>query len=150
MFGKWAFSCFLLSAVAGCSAATEYNTGTVVLDISDARITNSDTQTTSEFVSAYEAIKGENYTRAEALLEAALQQKPKDPYALLAMGSVFERTGRFWTAADLYRSAEKYGREATGPQWTGNTEVKESPLITVSDVARENLAKLQEQAAIKP
>lgn len=148
MFGKRVYSCFLLTAMTACSGVTEYNTGAVVLDISHPEALNSNLETTPEFISAYDSIKGQNYLEAEALLEVALERKPKDPYALLAMGSIHEKTGRYSTAADLYKQAEHYGYAAAGPQWAGVTEIKENPSLTVSEVARENLEKLRQQAII--
>ncbi len=149
MIEKSAFSGLLLLALAGCSTATQYETGAVVLDISEPEAFNSRLETTPEFISAYDAMKTENYTRAEALLNAALSRKPKDPYALLAMGTVHERTGRFSTAADHYKSAERYGFAAAGSQLVNGTESPEDPTLTVSDVARDNLAKLKQLGMIK-
>lgn len=129
--------------LAGCSAATEYDSGAVVLDVSESEAFNSRLETTPEFISAYEAMKDQEYTRAEALLDQALARKPKDPYALLAMGSLQERTGRYYAAADYYKSAERYGYAAAGAQLTNDVEAREDPSLTVSDIARDNLAKLQ-------
>jgi len=148
MTGIRPFCYALLVVMAGCSTATKYDTGAVVLDISEPGAFNSNLETTPEFLSAYEAMKTENYTKAEALLQTALTRRPKDPYALLAMGSVHERTGRFATAADFYRSAELYGFAAAGPQLVDGEEAKEDPSLTVRDVARENLAKLEQQGAV--
>ena len=145
----FAYSSVLLAMVVGCSpAATQYNTGVVVLDISEPEAFNSRLETTPEFISAYDAMKADDFTRAEALLNEALARKPRDPYALLAMGTVHERTGRFATAADLYQSAELYGYAAAGAQLTNGTEHPEDPSLTVSEVARQNLAKLKKQGAV--
>ncbi len=148
MSARRSFYGVLLVVMTGCSTATQYNTGAVVLDISEPDAFNSRLETTPEFISAYEAMKAENFTKAEALLQTALSRKPKDPYALLAMGSVHERTGRFATAADFYRSAELYGFAAAGPQLVDGNEAEEDLSLTVSDVARANLAKLQQQGSV--
>jgi len=149
VFGKQAFCCFLVVAMSGCSAATQYETGAIVLDIREPGALTASQDTTPEFVSAYDAIEAENYTQAEALLEKALAQTPKDPYALLAMGSVHERTGRFSTATSFYQSADHYGTAATGPKLVNGDQAGEGTQRTVSDVARENLAQLYQQGATK-
>lgn len=136
--------------LAGCGgetreAATQYDTGAVVLDIADAEAFNTKLETTEAFQSAYEAMKAENYPHAEALLEQALQQKPRDPYALLAMGSVMERTGRFYRAAEYYKSAARYGKRAkAGPRLSNGKEETLAENTTVADVALFNLAALAE------
>ena len=142
MLIKFSFTSCLVCALAGCAAATQYDTGAVVLEISEPEAFNSRLETTPEFISAYDAMKVRDYTRAEALLDQALARKPKDPYALLAMGSVHERTGRLYSAADYYKSAERYGFAAAGPKLSDSEESAENPSLTVSDVARENLARL--------
>lgn len=129
--------------MAGCDAATQYDTGAVVLDVSEPEAFNTRLETTPEFLSAYDAMKLEDYTRAEALLDQALARKPKDPYALLAMGSVHERTGRFYSAADYYRSAIRYGNAAAGPRLRDGEETPLDQPLTVRDVARENLDRLR-------
>ena len=142
MLKKLWFLSFLSFLIAGCSAATRYDSGAVVLDVSEPEAFNTRLETTPEFISAYDAMKVGEYTRAEALLDKALARKPKDPYALLAMGSVHERTGRIFSAADYYRSAERYGYAAAGPKLNDSGESPEHATLTVSDVARENLARL--------
>jgi len=142
MSGKQAFCCFMLIAIAGCSAATRYDSGAIVLEMSEPGAFTFSQDTTPEFSGAFEAIEAENYTRAEALLEAALAENPRDPYALLAMGSVHERTGRFSTATGFYRSADRYGSTASGPQLINFDKTAKDPSLTVSEVARENLAML--------
>ena len=149
MFGKWALSCFLLTVIAGCSTATKNDTGAVVLDISDPEAINSSPETTPEFISAYDALKAKEFTRAEALLDTSLSQKPKDPYALLVLGTIHERTGRFATAADLYQSAEHYGAGVIGPRLLNGIGEEENAALTVGDIARENLAILESQAILR-
>jgi Tfp pilus assembly protein PilF len=142
---KHLISLFLLAgtALSACATATQYDTGAVVLDVSEPAAFTSGQETTPEFRSAYDAMKTEDYTRAEALLDRALAQKPKDPYALLAMGSVHERTGRFYSAADYYRSAVRYGDAAAGPSLTSGKETASQASLTVGDVARGNLERLK-------
>ena len=142
---KHLISLFLLAgmSLSACAAATQYDTGAVVLDVSEPEAFTSGRETTPEFRRAYDAMKTEDYTRAEALLDRALAQKPKDPYALLAMGSVHERTGRFYSAADYYRSAVRYGDTTAGASLTSGNETASLPSLTVSDVARQNLDRLR-------
>ncbi|GEM_PF-2095164 len=150
MFKLRNFSWLLLATMTGCSTVTEYNSGAIVLDISESEAFNSRLETTPEFISAYEAMKADDFTRAEALLDTALNRKPKDPYALLAMGTVHERTGRFSSAADLYKSADHYGFAAAGPQLTNGNERAEDPRLTVRDIARHNLSQLQQKSMLRP
>lgn len=133
-----------LVLLAGCEAATTYDSGAVVLDISEPEAFNSRLETTTTFIDATKAIEAGDYTRAEAMLDKALAQKPRDPYALLAMGSLHERTGRFNSAEDYYRSAERYGFAAAGPRIVDGETVPSEAGLTVSDAARENLARLAE------
>ena len=132
----------VLPLLAACDAATRYDTGAVVLDVSEPQAFSSDAKTTPEFVSAYEAIRSEDFARAEALLDQALTNKPRDPYALLAMGAVHERTGRFYSASDYYRSAARYGESSAAAAPAGEQETEATQAITVASVARENLARM--------
>jgi len=131
-----------LILLAGCDAATQYNSGAVVLEVTEPEAFTKVSSTTDSFRNAYDAIKDEDYTRAEALLVRALTEKPKDPYALLAMGSVHERTGRYYSAADYYQSAMRYGDATAGSRLRDGQESAPSEALTVSDVARENLVRL--------
>lgn len=128
--------------LAGCDAATQYDTGAVVLEVTEPKAFTKDSTTTESFRDAYDAIKVEEYARAEALLHRALTEKPRDPYALLAMGSVHERTGRYYSAADFYQSAVRYGDTTAGSRLRNGEESTATAALTVSDVARENLARL--------
>lgn len=132
-----------LALAAGCAEATQYDTGVVVLDVSDPEAFNSKLETSDQFLGAYEALKSEDLPRAEALLTEALEMKPRDPYALLAMGAVMERTGRYYSAADYYRSAIRYGNAAAGPKLEGGREIPLNRQMTVADIARTNLAQLE-------
>lgn len=129
--------------LSACDAATTYDSGAVVLDVSEPEAFNTRLETTESFMSAYEAIKIEDYARAEALLDIALAQKPKDPYALLAMGSVHERTGRFYSASDYYRSAARYGGAAAGSRLRSGESTEVEGETTVADIARDNLERLR-------
>jgi len=125
-----------------CDAATRYDTGAVVLEVSEPTAFKADGRTTPEFVSAYEAFDSQNYARAEALLDRALTESPRDPYALLAMGAVHERTGRLFTAADYYRSAARYGESAVSATEETDAENASDPAVTVAAVARESLDRM--------
>ena len=131
-----------IALLMGCDAATQYDTGAVVLDISDPEALTHRSATTDSFRNAYDAIKEEDYARAEAFLDRALIEKPKDPYALLAMGSVHERTGRYYSAADFYQSAVWYGDAAAASRLRDGREYAATESLTVGDVARENLTRL--------
>lgn len=128
--------------LSACDAATRYDTGAVVLEFSEQEAFSSDAQTSEDFVSAYEALDSQEYARAEALLDRALAQKPRDPYALLAMGAVHERTGRFASAVDYYRSAARYGESAVAAAPPTPAEIEETQSITVASVARQHLARM--------
>jgi len=130
-------------ALAACGdAATKYDSGAVVLDISEENAFRADQATTPEFRNAFDALKVEDYGRAEALLDRSLALKPRDPYALLAMGTVHERTGRFYSAAEYYQSASRYGDVAAGSRLKSGRESDAAKALTVGDVARENLLRL--------
>jgi len=129
-----------VAALSGCSAATQYDSGAIVLELSEDGAFSSDVETTPEFLSAYDAMEAQEYVRAEGLLDQALARKPRDPYALLAMGTVHERSGRYSSAAEFYRSAERYGSEATGARLSSNG--RPGAPVSVSDAARENLTRL--------
>ena len=51
---------------------------------------------------AFEAISEGNYEQAEALLEVALSINPDNPYAILNLGVVYQRTGRIEKAREQY------------------------------------------------
>lgn len=131
------------AALAGCAGATQYDTGAVVLDVSDPEAFNSKLETSDQFLGAYEALKADDLTEAEARLDEALKFKPKDPYALLAMGSVMERSGRYSSAADYYRSAIRYGNAAARSRLENGRDVAFDRPVTVAEIARSNLAKLE-------
>ncbi len=126
-----------LPVLSACDA-TRYNTGAVVLDISEPQAFSFDAGTSTAFVEGYEALQSGDYPQAEAFLDRALRQKPRDPYALLAMGAVHEQTGRAGSAAEYYRSAERYGESASAAVEPDSTEQGAS----VAVVARANLARL--------
>lgn len=47
-------------------------------------------------------IEGGRLVEAEKTLGEALQQNPNNPYALLDMGAVYQRTGRFDQAREMF------------------------------------------------
>ncbi len=51
---------------------------------------------------AFEAISEGDYEQAEALLEVALSINPDNPYAILNLGVVYQRTGRIEKAREQY------------------------------------------------
>lgn len=132
----------VIAALAACDAATGYDTGAVVLDVSDRKAFEPASAPTTEFHGAFEALKTDDLGHAEALLDEALKKEPRDPYALLAMGTVMERTGRYYSAVDYYRSAIRYGDTTAGPRLENGAEVAFDTPTSVADVARSNLARL--------
>ena len=50
----------------------------------------------------FTAIENGHYADAERMLTEAVQQNPENPYALLNLGTVYQRTGRFDQARDLF------------------------------------------------
>ena len=73
-----------------------------------------------------------------------MADSPKDPYALLSMGTVMHRTGRPAEAAELYRSAMRYGAAAPAAGTIDERgELDPAPGLTVAHVARDNLGRLE-------
>ncbi len=130
-----------LLILGGC-AATQYEPETV--DTARDRLPpiTPAMATTQEFVDGYKAVEAGNFAAAEPLLARSLELEPNDPYALLAMGAVMERTGRIYEATTYYNSAIRYG---TVSPLGEIKSIDGSPLPeadTVSDVARVNLTRI--------
>lgn len=132
-----------LGLLSGC-AATRYDAETV--DTSKDRLpilvaANSRNFQPPEW---YPAVKAARYIEAEALLKRTLEAKPHDPYALLAMGVVMERTGRFYDATTYYESAAQYGGTSPVGETLSmdDTDVVEGAQ-TIADLARANLTRIR-------
>ena len=101
--------------------------------------------TTTEFTNGFKALETGDYVGAEAMLGRSLSAQPNDPYALLAMGAVMERTGRPFDASTFYRSAARYGEAAP----LGRTLALDGNAVdsarTVRDLALVNIARLEAQ-----
>ena len=50
----------------------------------------------------FSAIEDGRYADAERMLTDAVQQNPDNPYALLNLGTVYQRTGRFEQAREMF------------------------------------------------
>ncbi len=50
----------------------------------------------------FSAIEGGRYADAERMLTEAVQLNPDNPYALLNLGAVYQRTGRFNQAREMF------------------------------------------------
>jgi len=95
----------------------------------------------SAFTRGFEAIKAGNYAAAEPLMAQALREKPEDPYALLAMGTVMEQTERPTDAIAYYRLASRYGTVSPLGETVAVSDT-DAPARTVGDLALRNIQRL--------
>ncbi len=102
-------------------------------------------RTTTELVGGFKALEAGNYVEAEAMLGKSLSSEPNDPYTLLAMGAVMERTGRPFDASTFYRSAAEYGRGAPLGETLSLDGSSIGDAQTVRDLALINIARLEAQ-----
>ena len=87
---------------------------------------------------AFEAISEGNYEQAEALLEVALSINPDNPYAILNLGVVYQRTGRIEKAREQYvKIILQDAKETVVRSNVGGMEGK-----SLVDIAKENLENL--------
>lgn len=91
----------------------------------------------------FEAIGRTDYVSAEKCLEESLALNPKNPYALLNMGVVYEKTGRSPKALAMYQrvvdlNAKEEVVKSNNAAAEGNT---------LTDLARANMGRLKEKIA---
>ncbi len=86
----------------------------------------------------YDNLERGDYTTAESYYRKALLLEPDNPYALLNLGVIAQRTGRPLEAADLYRRVIALQAAAPAVVSTDPGQVGRS----VSDIARANLKEL--------
>jgi Tfp pilus assembly protein PilF len=101
--------------------------------------------TTTEFMDAYDALGRSDFVAAEPLLTRSLEQEPNDPYALLSMGAVMERTGRLYQATIYYRSAARYGAATPVEKSISIDGDDRHQAKSVRDLALLNLARIEAQ-----
>lgn len=133
---------FLLMALTGCSQWTRYQPETATPESVALRSVLPATARRTEFLSGYDAIATRNYGAAEPLLARHLNDRPDDPYALLAMGAVMEQTNRAPDAAMYYRLAARYGTDAPLGMTNGVDDTVAGDARTISDLALYNLTRL--------
>jgi Tfp pilus assembly protein PilF len=99
-----------------------------------------------DFIDGYEAIKRVDYVTAERELKLVLDRNPNDPYANLAMGYVFQQTGRAAQARPLYDLAVRDGKDVypdkhfvLADQEYGTRPEEED---TIAELAQRNIASL--------
>jgi tetratricopeptide (TPR) repeat protein len=91
----------------------------------------------------FQEISGKNYGQAEVSLEKALSINPDNPYALLNMGVVYQETGRFDKARQMYkRLIELQPKDVAEESNTGSLAGK-----GLVDIAKENLKLLEAREA---
>jgi len=95
------------------------------------------------FAAGFEAIRAEDYRGAEGPLEQHLAARPDDPYALLAMGAVMERTDRPGEAVTYYRRAALYGETAPLGEVLASDPATGPRPETIRDLALMNMARLR-------
>lgn len=86
----------------------------------------------------FEAIRQGKYVYAESFLEKALAINPKDPYALLNLGVVYQNTKRPIQARILYEKVI----ELNSGEIVDRGSIKGKARRSLVDVAKDNLQKL--------
>ena len=89
----------------------------------------------------FQALSQGNYRDAELYLTTALEANSSNPYALLNMGVVYEKTGRIEQARDMYARVVLINPVATAVESTDEGLVG----ATLADIARQNLVSLSER-----
>ena len=84
---------------------------------------------------SFQEIKGENYTKAQSLLEEALEINPKNAYAWLNLGVVHQKQEDYEKAKECYMKVVQHAWAEKG----ANKEAKGSSLVRI---ARENLERM--------
>lgn len=131
---------FVAVALTGCADMSSYNPLNGVQTGYDA---SASVDEYAGFRQGFEALKVGNYTTAEAQFQSVLAASPNDPYALLGMGVVSERTGRQVPALEYYRAASQYGEVAPlGESLAVNTDTGR-PMATIRDLAVYNLSRYE-------
>ena len=128
--------------LAGCAEAFRYDPETVESVSGRLPPVVPASATTQAFTDGYAALESGDYATAEAMLGRSLSQQPQDPYALLAMGAVMERTGRFFDASTYYRSAARYGTASPLGRTISIDGGVSEDARTVRDLALANIARL--------
>ena len=80
----------------------------------------------------------ENYAMAEANLLVSLDIDPRNPYALLNLGAVYQDTGRTWQAVEMYEKVIELNPEQTAVE-SNNDKYKGKNLV---EIAKKNLRSL--------
>jgi len=87
---------------------------------------------------AFEALSEGDYEQAEALLEVALSINPDNPYAILNLGVVYQRTGRIEKAREQYVKIILQDAKET----VVRSNVREMEGKSLVDIAKDNLENL--------
>jgi hypothetical protein len=91
---------------------------------------------------AFNEIQHGNYAEAETLLEAALDINPGNPYALLNLGVVYEKTGRVEEARAMYTTLIRQNPPHTAVS-AQNQSLVGTRIVTIAQI---NLAALDRAA----
>lgn len=110
---------FLAMALVGCAATTT----------TDNRMA----------LSGYNYIEEGDLSAAERELNSALDVNPNNPYALLNLGVVYEKTGRTSDAREMYTRVLDLDSQDTADEATDGAYQGE----TLATIARENLTSLR-------
>ncbi|MBI4183128.1 MAG: tetratricopeptide repeat protein [Proteobacteria bacterium] len=86
----------------------------------------------------FEALKAGDLAKAEDLNQRAIEAAPDNPYALLNLGVVYQRTGRPREAAMLYQRVIELAPETRAAR----SNVGESEGQPLAEIARRNLAQI--------
>ena len=93
----------------------------------------------------FKAIENKDLVCAERLTSKARELDPKDPYAALNLGAIYQRTNRLNMASEEYKQVilldggDKQSRSKTAVEVTAEMAKDKRP----ADIAKSNLALLQ-------
>ena len=119
----FAFSLMISIALVGCTNLDEYRRIS-----EDTRLSNL----------AYDDLLKRDYQQAEKYLEEALALNPNNPYALLNMGVVYQRTGRIPEARIMYMKVIAHNPEVLAVKASSEKSSGQS----LADIAAKNLRNL--------
>lgn len=92
------------------------------------------------FDSGFEKLQANQLDKASDYFEAALENDPQNPYALLYLGIVYEKTGNFTDAINYYNQV------LTSESNISLLNIFDGKKRTLAETARENIEKLTQQA----
>ncbi|HIJ62468.1 MAG TPA: tetratricopeptide repeat protein, partial [Rhodospirillaceae bacterium] len=129
MARRWALSALIAASLSGCGAAYDSD-----------RFWNDATfwEEGKSSEAAMAALGKGDFIKAEELATDAMRRNPKDPYAILALGVVYENTARPDLARQYFQSLASMNPQDTALVGVGPAGERR----TIGDIARQHLAAL--------